>query len=80
MEFTAQLQDNRVCKNDGLNGESRWVVSLCVNGTTDTLRGLAYLRTRTVCKCCGSKSGPFVLNDAGRRKLKQLRRAKEANQ
>lgn len=49
------------------------VISLTVRGTTDTLRGMFYLRQRKVCPCCGGKTGKWELNTAGRNRLRLAR-------
>lgn len=51
-------------------------VKIAVRGTTDALAaGMTFRVTRKTCTCCGGKAhGKFVLNDAGRARLKALRR------
>lgn len=77
MSFTDAMQDHRMLNNYDLKGKSRWVNSLCVKGTTDVLVGMTYLRRRKTCECCGSKTGPYILSESGRARLRMKRRLKE---
>lgn len=51
--------------------------TLCVRGTLAQGHALWLYRVHTLCKCCGSKTGPYVLNDSGRKRLARLRRRAE---
>lgn len=53
------------------------VNALCVRGTTDRLGASNWIFMRfSICKCCGSKTGPKELTPKGKIKLHRMRKAK----
>lgn len=52
-------------------------LTLSVRGTLDALRFNLGQAQKSVCKCCGAKTGKLVLSERGRVKLMYMRRAAE---